>query len=628
MADKLKRTKLYLLLLLIVTLLSITGCTNDNDTSSTKDTALVENETDSSKEVGSESTPSLFTFSLYDSDRVFSKEDLSTQQAFEDFLHELFTDTYVANSISINFMMEHPENYNITPVASAWPTIDYNDMESYESQTKNYQDRLKSFDISCLTYEQQLIYDTLTTYFETDLSCPDAYLFSSPFSLNGLPSELPLIFTEYSFSDTSDVEDYLTLLETLNTYVQSQLDFEKYRMEKGYRLSAYSYRSAISQCQNFLDQGDDYLITIFSNKLNDMENISDDVKSSYIERNKAAIEKVVIPAYHLMISTLTEYEKQGTNEKGLCDMEGGDSYYSYLLKNNVGTSKTPEELIALVEEKIASYQTQLSVLVSTHPTILSQIENPKYLYTDPDDILTYLTNMLESDFPKPASTSYVLKDIDAAMADELSVAFYILSPLDNYDNNIIYVNPNRVSAGNDLFPTLAHEGLPGHMYQHDYYCSLNPHYFRNLLSFTGYSEAWAEYVELYSFNWSGLDENVAKALQLNLLFSDALPTRIDLGVNYQGWTVKDTADYLNSLGIDGSEYAQTYYDTSISAPTIFFTYYLGYLELMDLQTTVKKQLGDKFNLQDFHKFYLEIGPTYFDIIESRISDWAEKINNK
>ena len=50
--------------------------------------------------------------------KSFSDEDLTVQRDFESFLKKIFTDTYASSTITINFLMEHPENYGITPIAS------------------------------------------------------------------------------------------------------------------------------------------------------------------------------------------------------------------------------------------------------------------------------------------------------------------------------------------------------------------------------------------------------------------------------------------------------------------------------------------------------------------------------
>lgn len=612
---------LAFLLLGTVTISSLfsTGCTRKtSDTPEEPETSASLIEEDTTAATVDVNKSNKLTSGLYDNNMTYSADDLKIQQAFENYLKEIFMDTYEANPLTLNFLIENPENFDLEKVPSAWPSLDYAELENYSEELLAYTEELETFEYDSLTFEQQLIYDTLEMYLNTEQLFPDSYLFSSPFSLNGLPSQFPLIFTEYMFNSKEDVENYLQLLETMDDYVNAEIEYEKYRMEKGYIQSAYCYESCLTQCESFLKQGNDYLANIFSEKLKEVPELTEDEKTQYIERNKKAIETSVIPSYNSMISNLQKFLKNETCEEGLCELEKGKEYYNYLLKSNVGTSKSPEELIKLLDKNIESYMQDLMTLLLADPDITKKILDPEYTYTKPEEIMSHLQKMLKEDFPEPASTEYELNDIDEAMADELSVAFYMLSPVDNYHRNIIYVNQNRVTEGSDIFPTLAHEGLPGHMYQHDYFCSLNPSYFRSLLSFTGYAEGWAEYVELYSYDWSGLDENTAAALKIELLLADAIPTRIDLGVNYEGWDVEDVGEYLTDLGYDDS-FAETYYETVISAPTVFFTYYVGYLELMELKETAQKALNDEFSVKDFHQFYLEIGPTYFEIIEDRLN---------
>lgn len=636
--------KKYLLLtlsfLLTASLIFSTGCSRNSEEQETESASvsLVEknttenknntNDKDSdSKPVDIGSTKSLFEFSLYDSDTVYSKEDLTAQQNFEGFLNKIFMDEYSMNSISLNFLIENPESYGLDRIPSAWPAVDISGMDEYFTDIQQDLTELNTFQYDSLTYEQKLIYDILKTYLEEELLYKDCYLFTSPFSTDGITSQLPIIFAEYIFHNKQDIDEYINLLETLQDYVKDSLEYEQNRIDNGYYLSGYTYETVIAQCQAFLDQGENYLTDIFKNKLDEMKDITEEEKAAYIKRNENSIQNSVIPAYHLMIDTLTELQKKGEFNKGLCEMEHGKDFYNYLLKTSVGTDKTPEELIAFTDANLKQYQAQMTSLILTDASLYDKIENPQYIYSDPDEILSHLIKMLKTDFPDAICDTYSLHETDAAMFDELVVAFYILSPIDHFQNNVIYINPDKIGEGSDLFPTLAHEGLPGHMYQHNYFCNLKPHYFRSILTNTGYSEGWAKYVELYSYNWSGLDEKLAKLLKINDLFSIALPVRLDLGINYEGWSMKDTADYLAKFGINDEEMVKLYYDTVVSSPTVFLPYYVGYLELETLKDTAAQTLGDKFCIRDFHKFYLEIGPAYFSIINDRMNDWLEKMKN-
>ena len=78
---------------------------------------------------------------------------------------------------------------------------------------------------------------------------------------------------------------------------------------------------------------------------------------------------------------------------------------------------------------------------------------------------------------------------------------YFIPQLDNLDVNSIYINSSGTSAS-ELYPTLAHEGYPGHMYQTQYFAATNPDWIRYILAPGGYVEGWASYVEVLSYNYA------------------------------------------------------------------------------------------------------------------------------
>jgi uncharacterized protein (DUF885 family) len=87
----------------------------------------------------------------------------------------------------------------------------------------------------------------------------------------------------------------------------------------------------------------------------------------------------------------------------------------------------------------------------------------------------------------------------------------------------------------ELFTTLAHEGYPGHLYEtvSSYTENLTP--LRYLMSFGGYTEGWATYVEMCSYSYAGLDETLAEALSAHASATLSLYASIDIGVHAQGW---------------------------------------------------------------------------------------------
>ena len=101
------------------------------------------------------------------------------------------------------------------------------------------------------------------------------------------------------------------------------------------------------------------------------------------------------------------------------------------------------------------------------------------------------------------------------MEEYLSPAFYMIPPIDNSGENVIYINPGHISDDLTLFTTLAHEGYPGHLYQTVYYSATKHPPIRDLLSFGGYTEGWATYCEMLSYYYSPLSHDMATLLQHN-----------------------------------------------------------------------------------------------------------------
>ena len=92
---------------------------------------------------------------------------------------------------------------------------------------------------------------------------------------------------------------------------------------------------------------------------------------------------------------------------------------------------------------------------------------------------------------------------------------------------------------------------------------------------------------------------------------------MDLGINYEGWTLQDTADYLTKNGMDGSA-AQELYTTMVGDPAVYQSYSTGYYEMKELREYAEEKMGDDFDLKTFNTIILETGPCQFDILKEQV----------
>ena len=174
------------------------------------------------------------------------------------------------------------------------------------------------------------------------------------------------------------------------------------------------------------------------------------------------------------------------------------------------------------------------------------------------------------------------------------------------------------------FTTLAHEGSPGHLYQtvYSYDSGLEP--IRSILDYSGYVEGWATYVEQLSYHYADIDSDVASFLSHNQAATLSLYASSDIGLHYYGWTLEDMTNFWKSYGISDEDTIKEIMNYILSEPGTYLSYYVGYMEFLDLKEHAEELYEDAFSLKKFHKAVLEIGPAPFHIIEKYLPEYYEK----
>ena len=292
----------------------------------------------------------------------------------------------------------------------------------------------------------------------------------------------------------------------------------------------------------------------------------------------------------------------------------GTSYFQRLLTYEIGTGRTIAEIRDLLEEQIATdYETILEAVQNGVDLLHPISEQPLFdTDTDPKTILHRLALEITLDFPDVPDISWQIKNVPASLSSTLSPAFYLTPPIDAPQENVIYINPSFEPDEKELVTTLAHEGYPGHLYQNTFETSLPP--IRSLFYIGGYTEGWGLYSELYAYDFLGYSEETAAALKALSSLNYAICSVLDLEVHTSGWAEENCQSYLASFGISSPEQIHTLYLTILEEPANYLKYYLGYLEICKLKESAFA-LSPDLSLMEFHRWFLEEGPTPFPLLQ-------------
>jgi uncharacterized protein (DUF885 family) len=554
---------------------------------------------------------------------VPEQEAPAGEPKFDDFTAELFRHYAASDSLSLNYLLVHPENYGIEKPE---PTLGEYGAEAFNEELAYAEEQLaalKKFDYDTLSYEQRLTYDILDEAFtETETSRDFLYFGDILSPTIGLQSQLPILFAEYYIYEKSDFDYYIALLETLPEYFNAIIAFEREKKAQGTFMAKVSAEDVIRQIERFIETPEtNLLIGIFDEKIDAFEGLTDEERAGYKERNKAAVLNAVIPAYRTLADSLGELNADNGRTGGLSTVNGGDAYYEFLVKESTGSEKNVDEIEAMVDNAIAKSLDEIDSIYQSNPEAYADSMSPTYPASAPVGMLDYLKDAIKKDFPPLEGDSYEVKYVDESLEDFLSPAFYLLPPIDDASRNVIYINNGGQGQGANPFPTLAHEGYPGHLYQTVYFRQLERDPVRSVLSFDGYMEGWATYVEHQAYALAGMDEDAAAVLSANDLATLCLYAKVDIGVNAHGWDLKKVKQYLAEFGIKDESAAGEMYDAMVAEPANYLKYTIGCLEILELRSEAKKTMGSNFNAREFHKFLLETGPVSFGILADRLQLW-------
>ena len=228
-------------------------------------------------------------------------------------------------------------------------------------------------------------------------------------------------------------------------------------------------------------------------------------------------------------------------------------------------------------------------MLKEQPSLLRKLTNVAEIKDfEPASALQYLNQQMQKDFPALDTTDYEIRYVHESMEDFLSPAFYLTPPLDTGSPNVIYINRAGSRSNLELFTTLSHEG-------------------------------WATYVESYGYQYAASllsDKAAADITALmwkNRSINLCIYSLLDTGIHYQGWNQAAAAKFLNAFGIQDEKVISEIYQYIVETPGNF----------LDLKTSQQKKLGDSFDLREFHRQILEIGPVQFPVLAKYMQSAAD-----
>jgi uncharacterized protein (DUF885 family) len=97
---------------------------------------------------------------------------------------------------------------------------------------------------------------------------------------------------------------------------------------------------------------------------------------------------------------------------------------------------------------------------------------------------------------------------------------------------------------------------------------------------------------------------------------------VDTGIHAKGWSREQAIGYMVSAGADASrDFITSEVERYIAWPGQALAYKVGQLKILELRALAQKELGQKFDIRDFHDVVLRNGTIPLDTLEAQVREW-------
>lgn len=565
--------------------------------------------------------------------------DVSTRvKALNDLLAEQWQFTMQESPEFATVLGDYRYNDRFTDVSLAHAQVQ-------KKKAQDFLARFKAIDTTGFGEQDRLNQELMIRQLSDNIRQVDLKLNEMPIDqFNGFHLQLAQFVSIVPVDSTKHYEDYIARLNKVPAVFDQITEVLKQGERDKLLPPKYLLEKVVAQCRSIGDPAGE--ANVFAQPVTKFaDTVPEADRKRLHDAVIAAVDGKVRPAYAKLADFIEkDYAPKGRTEPGMWALPNGDALYRFQVEQQTTTNKTPEEIheLGLAEVKrIEAEQTKIATSMGYKDlaTFRAAVaKDPKVHATSRQQILDlykkYIAQMqpkLPELFGLLPKTNVEVLPVEEFREKEASGAEYNQGTPDGKRPGRVYVNTsdfaNRLTT--NIETTAYHEGVPGHHMQISIAQTLpDLPPFRQQSGYTAYIEGWALYSERLGKELGFFQDPMSYYGHLSdeLLRADRLV--LDTGVHYKHWTRQQMVDFFHAHSSQDEPSIQSETDRYIVYPGQALSYKVGQLKFLELRERAKKELGDKFNLRDFHDEMLNGGALPLDVLDARTNAWIASVKAK
>ena len=521
-----------------------------------------------------------------------------------------------------------------------WPDLSEEARAASQAAERAVLERLDAIDRSRLPEEEQLNYDLFRSDYETRVQGHDYDSHLITLNQRGGIQSADDTANRIPQDRVSDFEDWITRLDAFDTYMDQTIDRLARGIDSGWTLPRVIAERIPPQIEaQLVDDPED---SGFYAPFRDMPSRIDEAEQ---ERLKAAareaIANTVLPAYERFHAFFTEDYLPGARETlGARHFPDGEAYYAWRAHHFTTTDLTPEEIHEIGVSEVERIRGEMYEIIEElgfegdFDDFLHYLRtDEKFYYDNPEELLKHyraeskrIDGLVPPLFNTMPRMPYGVTPIPDAIAPDTTTAYYSRPAADGTRAGFYYVNLYRPDTRPIWeIPALSvHEAVPGHHFQIALAQELEgiPN-FRRYGGPTAFVEGWALYTEWLAHEMGVYETLYDEFGQLTYEMWRAVRLVVDTGIHVMDWSRDEAIDFFMSNAARAEHDIINEIDRYIAWPGQALAYKIGQLRILELRERAEEQLGEDFDIREFHNLLLTGGSMPLDVLEREVDRWIE-----
>ena len=460
--------------------------------------------------------------------------------------------------------------------------------------------------------------------------------------LEGIQQDIPRTFAMMPAVTREDYENIVLRLERMGPLVDQTIALMEQGLAAGVTPPKITFRDVPEQVNTQLvtDPMTSPMLAAFTKF---PASVPETDRSRLKDRASAAYKQVVVPSFTKLRDFLKlRYLPACRETIDVAALPNGASMYAYNVKWHTTTAKTPQEIheIGLAEVKRIRAEMDKVTLASGFKGSYEDFKKflrtgSQFYFKDAESLLTAYRDITKRADPELAhlfgrlpQTPYGVKPVPDAIAPSQTTAYYDPGSFVAGRPGYMFANTYRLDMRPkwEMEALSMHEAVPGHHIQvmiADELQSLPE--FRKHSSYTAFVEGWALYSESLGEEMGFYHDPYSKFGQLTYEMWRAVRLVVDTGLHSMGWTRDRAIDFFRTNAAKTDQDIIVEVDRYIVWPGQALGYKMGQLKIRELRTNAEREIGERFNIRQFHDVVLGQGAVPLDVLEQQAKAWMANV---